>query len=266
MRSAVCRAGRHDQFLVPARRVQARRAGHARQGSWPHWPRHCRPQLVAGVVRAHIEAERRMARKCSMIKRPSSSRWARGWFSPMARPTFWPIRKTAPPGAGSPGCSPSAKARGKRRLHSRTAGSAGAIEGLNLIVMPPARIDAERLVSASVRLKEAAPHRSGSRPACFIAATTPAARAACSTLPMRRFRAADRRQRRALSCARTPRAAGCRDLHPRASDAGGRRPPARSQCRAASEIAEEMARLFGERPEAIGQTTAFSRALPLLAR
>ena len=46
-------------------------------------------------------------------------------------------------------------------------------QGLNLIVMPPRRIDSEALVRVLNRLKEllpAAPY--GSPPACFIAATT----------------------------------------------------------------------------------------------
>ena len=53
----------------------------------------------------------------------------------------------------------------------------------------------------------------------------------------RRRRAADRRERRALPCAGTAAAAGRRDLHPRACDHRDRRPAARSQRRAASEIA-----------------------------
>ena len=50
-------------------------------------------------------------------------------------------------------------------------------------------------------------------------------------------RSADRRQRRALPRAGAPAAAGRRHLHPRACDHRDRRPPAGSQCRAASEIA-----------------------------
>ena len=79
-------------------------------------------------------------------------------------------------------------------------------------------------------------------------------------------RSADRRERRALSRARAAGLAGRHDLHPRARHDRHGRPPARSQCRAASEIAAGDGaavppRAGGDRPDA-----ALPRPLQFLAR
>ena len=60
-------------------------------------------------------------------------------------------------------------------------------EGLNLIVMPPARINSDALVKVLRRLKEALAAPCGSRPACFIAATTAAGWQRSETLPTARL-------------------------------------------------------------------------------
>ena len=121
------------------------------------------------------------------------------------------------------------------------------IEGLNLIVMPPARIDADKLLRCCSPTEAGglAATRSGLRPACSIAATTRAASRGSPRIAEQRRRAADRRQRRALSRARSGAplqdVVTCIREHVTIDTAGRR---ARSQCRAASEAAAEMARLF----------------------
>ncbi len=96
-------------------------------------------------------------------------------------------------------------------------------EGLNLIVMPPARIDAARLSRLIAQLTQHASKRSVWLAAGFLYRGDdhpPAAQARADRA--RWFRSADRHQRRALSCARAPHAAGRRHLHPRACHASTR--------------------------------------------
>ena len=109
------------------------------------------------------------------------------------------------------------------------------------------------------QLKEAAGNApSGSPPACSIAATTRAGWRGLPAIAGEARRAADRRQRRALSRAGAAFAAGRRHLHPRAPDAGNGRPQARSQRRAASEIARRKWRgCFARRPRLSAETVRF---------
>ena len=95
-----------------------------------------------------------------MINPDSARRRRATGFLRRTRPTSWPIRAIAPPGDGSRGCFRSASAAPKRA----TASSGFRIfwiicEGLNLIVMPPARIHADAAACASDRLKQAASRR-----------------------------------------------------------------------------------------------------------
>jgi error-prone DNA polymerase len=86
------------------------------------------------------------------------------------------------------------------------------IEGLNLIVLPPARIETAKLSALLTRLDKTAPRRSVWLAASLLYRGDDGRRLArhCG----RRSRAADRGQRCALSCARTAHTAGCGDLHP----------------------------------------------------
>ena len=111
------------------------------------------------------------------------------------------------------------------------------IEGLNLIVLPADAIDAAAMTDLLVRLNTAAPaiRLAGGQHALSWRRPPPAD--AADRDCRRCLRAADCRERRALSCAGTAGAAGHRDLHPRACDHRDRRPPAGSQCRAPPEAA-----------------------------
>ena len=111
------------------------------------------------------------------------------------------------------------------------------VEGLNLIVMPPARIHAERLARAAGPAEGGgvAGRASGLAAGMLYRGDDARRLARLAEIARQRCRSADRGQRRALSRARAPRVAGRGHLHPRASDAGDRGPAARSQCRAASQ-------------------------------
>ena len=70
-------------------------------------------------------------------------------------------------------------------------------------------------------------------------------------------RAPPRHQRRDDAPPRPAPARRCRDLHPRAHDAGRGRPPPRRQCRRHLKPVDEMARIFAETPEAVGEPSRF---------
>ncbi len=141
------------------------------------------------------------------------------------------------------------------------------VEGLNLIVMPPARIHADRLHALLLRLKQAA-----SKNAVWLAAgmlyrgDDLRRLKRIAGIAERRLCSADRRQRRALPCARAPGLAGCRHLHPRTSHAGSSRPAARSQCRAASQAAAGNGAVVSALSACGRRDGAFPRGLQILAR
>ena len=216
--------------------LRAGRAGRARQRTGPRRPRYRRPQL----------RRRRRARAYAPVRKtPTATSRCKLKIAPGARLVF---------ADGTPDilAYPQDRAAWGRLTRLLTVGKSRAekgdcilgfrdlldyIEGLNLIVMPPSAIDADALVALLARLKAAAARAIGlARGQHALSRRRPPPAGEADRDRRRRARAADRRQRRALSCARTPGAAGRRHLHPRARDPGGGGPPAGSQCRAASEI------------------------------
>ena len=132
------------------------------------------------------------------------------------------------------------------------------IAGLNLIVMPPARIKTDALCALLARLKSATVKQAGlaRRQHALSRRRQSPARAARGDRRTH-ARSAHRRERRAVSRAGAAAVAGRHDLHPRARHHRHGRPAARSQCGAASETPAEMARLFRRAPEAIDRTLRF---------
>ena len=201
-------------FSFLARRFKSRRAGFARQGSW-----------VSSVSASPTATPSRAS--CGRTRWPRSSVQDRG----RARLVF---------SDGSPDilAYPEDRAAWGRLTRLLTVGKDRAekgdcilglpdlldeLEGLNLIVMPPSRINSDALVRVLRRMKEA------SRRSVWLAASLlyrgddRRRLAKLQDVAAGALRSADRRQRRALSCARTPGAAGCRHLHSGASNAGGGR-------------------------------------------
>ena len=142
------------------------------------------------------------------------------------------------------------------------------IEGLNLIVMPPARIEAPSLGLVLGRLKEAASRNAVWLGAAMLYRGDDARRLAkLAAIACDARCPAHRRERCALSRARTAGAAGCRHLHPRARHHRQCRPAAGSQCRAASQSGRRKWRgLFREisgchrRNHALSRHAAASRS------
>ena len=135
---------------------------------------------VAGVVRAHAMAEGSSDFKIAVGARLVFSDGSPDILAYPRRP-----RRLGPP---HPAADRSARIAPRKAIASSGLPDLlEYIEGLNLIVMPPERINADALVKVLRRLKEAShAARSGLRPACFIAATTAAGWRSCRTSPTAR--------------------------------------------------------------------------------
>ena len=131
------------QFLISARRLRSRRAGVARQGAWPRRHRHRGSQQRGGR-----RARARDGQENGHRQIQDRGRRAPRFHRRHARHSRLSAR-IAPPGDGSRACCRSASAARKRAIaFSGLPDLLDYAEGLNLIVMPPARIDADALVKA----------------------------------------------------------------------------------------------------------------------
>ena len=107
--SRLCRTRRHHQFLLPARRLASGGVGGAR-AKRSGLPASASPTATrsrascAPMSQAEGEAGLRLVAS------------ARAWSSPTARPTSSPIRRIAPPGAGSRVCSRSASCAPRKAI------------------------------------------------------------------------------------------------------------------------------------------------------
>ena len=229
----LCRARRHHQFLLPARRLASGRAGACRPSSsalpasasptairWPAWcARMCMAKEHAACSIAGRRAaglRRRHARHSGLSAGPRRL----GTADALAHRRQAARRE----GRLHPASARSAASRSKGSISSscRRRGS-----------MPPRLSTLLRTLEDSMRSQ-----RRVWLAASMLYRGDDARRLArLARIADGSARAAHRRQRRALSRARAPRAAGRRHLHPRARDHRRGRPAARSQCRAASEAA-----------------------------
>ena len=264
----LCRACRHHQFLLSARRLASGRAGRCRRSSSGLAGLGIADRnSVAGVVRAHVTGARTQGSRAMPFKIAVGARlvFADGTPDILAYPqdrAAWGRLTRLLTARQAP--------RREGRVHSRLAGSAGAYRGpqphRHAAGADRGRRSSPTLLDA-IEAGHVAPLRLARRQHALSRRRRAAAGAACRRSPADAcvpliavndvlYHAPERRALQdVVTCIREHVTL----------DSG--RPPARSQCRAASQSRrEEMARLFRRAPEAIDADAALSRALPLLAR
>ena len=144
--AGLCRTGGHHQFLLPARRLASGRTGRAGEALGLAGIGIADRNTVAGVVRAHVAASAQgrseQAAELNRGRRAARLRRRHARHSGLsARP-----RRLGPADAAALARQ---APRGEGRLHPRPADLLEFIEGLNLIVMPPARIRCRQAACAA---------------------------------------------------------------------------------------------------------------------